>query len=180
MWSIDFMSCSNFSGCRFVFLFSGFPLRVHTKNFPDPPMSFDEGRQLRNTDRCISACFCEIPLRRWMSFQLALSTVIRIQHCTREGGIKYPLILLRPYRCSQSRKHRILRSREYVVVSCFACFVTAVYRSYFGSPWPRPLPILFIFFIAPSRRNKQIFWSLIDLVAFAYEFICKFLCSPFL
>ena len=145
------MSCSNFSGCRSVLLFSGFPLRVHTKNFPDPPMSFDEGRQLRNTDRCISACFCEIPLRRWMSFQLALSTVIRIQHCTREGGIKYPLILLRPYRCSQSRKHWILRSREYVVVSCFAWFIVTEYRSYFGSPGALPkanLTILLQFFIS--------------------------------
>ena len=32
------------------------------------------------------------------------------------------------------------RGREYMVVSCFACFKITEYRSHFGSPWPYPTP----------------------------------------
>ena len=33
----------------------------------------------------------DVPLLRWLCFQLALSTMIHSQHCTREGGIKCTL-----------------------------------------------------------------------------------------
>ena len=69
----------------------------------------------------------------------------------KRGRNQIPPILLRPYRCSQSRKHWILRSREYVVVSCFAWFIVTEYRSYFGSPGALPkanLTILLQFFIS--------------------------------
>ena len=63
---------------------------------------------------------------------LAVSTMIRIQHCNKRGRNQMPHILSRPYQCSQSRNGEF-HSREYVVVNCFACFVSAA------------LPLLFWF-----------------------------------
>ena len=62
--------------------------------------------------------------------------MIRSEHCASEGGIKCPLILLRPYQCSQSRIIEMLRQ---------GVRGSELFRVIFSSGIPMPcwLPVAF-------------------------------------